>query len=74
MGEGVELSLRVLLHAAQRDLGWNKREMNWFAENLETAAALARAGYDSRLVVGDGAHSPNHGGVLLPDALRWLWR
>lgn len=65
--------LRVFLHAAHRDLNWNAREHNWFAENLETAAALARAGYDFRLVVGDGGHSPNHGGVLLPDAMRWLW-
>lgn len=65
--------MRVLLHAAHRDLGWNAADRNWFAENIETAAALARAGYDFRLVVGDGGHSPNHGGVLLPDALRWLW-
>jgi len=65
--------LRILLQAAHRDLNWNEPELNWFAENLETAAALARAGYDFRLVVGDGGHSPNHGGVLLPDALRWLW-
>lgn len=65
--------MRILLHAAHRDLGWSSPEHNWFAENLETAAALARAGYDFRLVVGDGGHSPNHGGVLLPDALRWLW-
>lgn len=64
---------RIFLHAAHRDLNWNERDDNWFAENLETAAALARSGYDFRLVVGDGAHSPNHGGVLLPDALRWLW-
>jgi enterochelin esterase-like enzyme len=66
-------SLRVFLHVAHRDLHWNERERNWFAENLDTASALARAGYDFRLVVGDGGHSPNHGGVLLPDALRWLW-
>lgn len=65
---------RIFLHAAHRDLNWNQREDNWFAENLETAAALARAGYDFRLVVGDGGHSPNHGGTLLPDAMRWLWR
>ncbi|MCR2814705.1 alpha/beta hydrolase [Microbacterium jiangjiandongii] len=64
---------RIFLHAAHRDLNWNAPQDNWFAENLETAAALARAGYDFRLVVGDGGHSPNHGGVLLPDALRWLW-
>jgi enterochelin esterase family protein len=30
--------------------------------------------YDFRLVLGDGGHDGNHGGVLLPDALRWLWR
>ncbi|SDH35081.1 enterochelin esterase [Leifsonia sp. 98AMF] len=65
---------RILLHAAHRDLGWNQRTGNWFAENLRTAAALAEAGYDMRLVLGDGGHSANHGGVLLPDALRWLWR
>lgn len=65
--------MRVLLHAAHRDINWNGPEHNWFAENLETAAALARAGYDFRLVLGDGGHSPKHGGVLLPDALRWLW-
>ncbi|SFR42734.1 enterochelin esterase [Microbacterium azadirachtae] len=66
--------LRVFLHAAHRDLHWNEPEENWFAESLETAAALLRRGYDLRLVVGDGGHSPNHGGVLLPDALSWLWR
>jgi len=44
------------------------------AHNLRVAAALAEAGYDVRLVLGDGGHSPNHGGVLLPDALRWLYR
>lgn len=66
-------SARLFLHAAHRDLNWNSADDNWFAENLETAAALARAGYDFRVVVGDGGHSPNHGGVLLPDALRWLW-
>lgn len=67
-------SPRVFMHAAHRDLGWNDRDDNWFAENLETAAALTRAGHDLRLVVGDGGHDPNHGGVLLPDALRWTWR
>jgi enterochelin esterase-like enzyme len=33
--------------------------------------------YDFRLVLGDGAHSPdpgNHGATILPDALRWLLR
>lgn len=66
--------LRVFLHAAHRDLNWNQPARNWFVENLTTAAALASAGYDMRLVVGDGGHNLNHGGVILPDALRWLWR
>lgn len=66
--------LRIFLQAGHRDLGWNEPESNWLANNLRVAAALAEAGYDFRLVVGDGGHSMNHGGVLLPDALRWLWR
>jgi enterochelin esterase family protein len=66
--------LRILLHVGHRDLGWDEQEDNWLAENLLVAAALFRACYDARLVLGDGAHSSNHPGVLLPDALRWLWR
>ena len=41
---------------------------------FDARAALARKGYDFRLVLGDAGHSPRHGGVLLPDALRWVWR
>jgi enterochelin esterase family protein len=25
-------------------------------------------------VFGDGAHTGRHGGAILPDSLRWLWR
>ena len=63
--------LRVFMQAGHRDLNWNAPTRNWLAENLRVGAALAEAGYDVRLVLGDGGHSPNHGGVLLPDALRW---
>jgi enterochelin esterase family protein len=66
--------LRVFLQAGTRDLGWDQPEFNWFSSNLRVAAALAERGYDLRLVVGDGGHDPNHGGAILPDALRWLWR
>jgi hypothetical protein len=66
--------LRIFLQAGHRDLGWDKPKGNWLANNLRVAAALAEAGYDFRLVFGDGGHNPNHGGVLLPGALRWLWR
>lgn len=65
--------LRIFMQAGHRDLHWNEPERNWLASNLHVAAALAEAGYDFRLVLGDGGHSPNHAGVLLPDALRWLF-
>lgn len=66
--------LRVFLQAVTRDLNWNAPQFNWFSENLQVAAALAERGYDFRFVLGDGAHNGNHDGVILPDALRWLWR
>jgi enterochelin esterase-like enzyme len=66
--------LRVFLQAATRDLNWDAADLNWFSANLRVAAALAERGYDFRLVLGDGGHNPNHGGAVLPDALRWLWR
>lgn len=66
--------LRIFLQENHRDLGWNEPEGNWLAENLRSAAALAEAGYDFRFVLGEGGHTGNQGGVLLPDALRWLWR
>jgi enterochelin esterase-like enzyme len=66
--------LRVFLQAATRDANWDAAEFNWFSANLRVAAALAERGYDFRLVLGDGGHDMNHGGAILPDALRWLWR
>jgi len=51
---------------------WNASSV--FPANLRVAAALAERGYDFRLVLGDGGHDGNHDGVILPDALRWLWR
>ena len=36
------------------------------------AAPVVR--YDVKHEWGDGAHSDQHGGVLLPDILRWVWR
>jgi enterochelin esterase-like enzyme len=66
--------LRIFMQAGHRDLGWNEPEDNWLSNNLRVAVALAEADYDFRLVLGDGGHNPNHGGVLLPDALRWVFR
>jgi len=42
--------------------------------NQDMIAALDPAGYDAKLVVGTEGHYSKHGGPLLPDALRWVWR
>ena len=42
--------------------------------NQDMIAALDAAGYDAKLVVGSEGHNMKHGGPLLPDALRWVWR
>jgi sugar lactone lactonase YvrE/enterochelin esterase-like enzyme len=42
--------------------------------NQDMIAALDTAGYDAKLVVGSEGHNMKHGGPLLPDALRWVWR
>jgi enterochelin esterase-like enzyme len=68
--------LRIFLQTVTRDLNWNRPAVthNFLSETLQVAAALAEGGYDFRFVLGDGGHDGNHDGVILPDALRWLWR
>lgn len=64
--------LRVFLQDGVNDL--NNLHGDWPLANREMSSALTFAGYDSKFVLGDGSHSGKHGGVILPDALRWLWR
>jgi enterochelin esterase family protein len=35
---------------------------------------LTKKGYDVNYVWGIGGHSSRHGGAILPDMMRWLWR
>jgi enterochelin esterase-like enzyme len=64
--------IRVFLQDGSNDL--DNQFGNWPLANQEMAAALKFRGYDYRFEFGDGAHTHKHGGALLPDALRWLWR
>lgn len=64
--------LRVFLQEGTNDL--DNLHGNWPLANRDMAAALKFAGYDHRVVFGDGGHSGRHGGAILPDTLRWLWR
>jgi enterochelin esterase-like enzyme len=47
---------------------------SWPLGNMQMEAALKFAKYDYRYVWGHGGHSGKHGGALLPETLRWLWR
>lgn len=64
--------LRVFLQGGSGDL--DNEHGNWPLANQEMAAALKFAGYDYRFEYGTGAHNGIHGGAILPDSLRWLWR
>jgi len=64
--------IRVYLQEGSNDL--DNLHGNWPLANQEMAAALKFAKYDYEFVLGDGAHSGKHGGAILPESLRWLWR
>jgi gluconolactonase len=46
----------------------------WFLANQEVHGSLEYSGYDAKFVIGTEGHSGRHGGSILPEALRWLWR
>lgn len=64
--------IRVFLQDGSNDL--NNLHGDWPLANQAMASALRFMGYDHRFVLGDGSHNGRHGGAILPDALRWLWR
>jgi enterochelin esterase family protein len=64
--------IRVFLQGGSGDL--DNRHGHWPLANQQMAAAFKFAGYDYRFEFGEGGHSGRHGGAILPDSLRWLWR
>jgi enterochelin esterase family protein len=64
--------IRVFLQDGSHDL--DNAHGNWWLSNQQMAKALAFAKYDYKFVGGEGGHNGNHGGAILPDSLRWLWR
>jgi enterochelin esterase family protein len=76
--------IRIFLQDGSNDL--NNEHGNWFLANQQMLSALqwANANADRRNVTGpryqinhvwgEGPHSDNHGGAILPDILRWLWK
>jgi enterochelin esterase-like enzyme len=64
--------IRVFLQDGSNDL--DNQAGNWYLANLQMEAALKFKKYDHKTVWGDGKHSGIHGGAILPDSMRWLWR
>lgn len=64
--------IRIYMQEGSNDL--DNLHGNWPLANQELAAALKFAKYDYEFVMGDGAHTAKHGGAILPESLRWLWR
>jgi enterochelin esterase-like enzyme len=64
--------IRVFLQDGSGDL--DNQHGNWPLANQQMALALKFAKYDYKFEFGDGGHNGKHGGAILPDSLRWLWR
>jgi enterochelin esterase-like enzyme len=47
---------------------------DWFLQNVRLMQALSEKGYDLNYSWGIGRHSQKHGGAILPEMMRWLWR
>jgi enterochelin esterase family protein len=64
--------LKVFLQDGKNDL--DNQFGNWPLANQDMAASLKFAGYNYQFVLGEGTHNGKHGGAMLPDTLRWLWK
>ncbi len=64
--------IRAFLQGGENDL--DNAHGNWWLANLQMDKALAYSKYDYKFVGGKGGHNGKHGGAILPESLRWLWR
>ncbi len=64
--------IRVFLQDGANDL--DNANGNWPLGNQQMALALKFKKYDYQFVFGEGGHNGKHGGAIMPDSLRWLWR
>lgn len=64
--------LRIFMQDGSCDL--DNEHGNWPLGNKQMYAALKFRQYDVNFSYGEGGHNGNHGGAILPDSLRWLWR
>ncbi|MEZ5394248.1 MAG: hypothetical protein R2724_15630 [Bryobacterales bacterium] len=78
--ESPKKPLRVFLQDGRNDNRGRRGDgeynpaYDWFYNNVRLAKELTAKGYDVNYVWGIGRHSSKHGGSILPDMMRWLWR
>ena len=78
--ESPKKPLRIFLQDGRNDNRGRRRtgaydeKRDWFYQNVRMAKELTAKGYDVNYVWGIGRHSSKHGGAILPDMMRWLWR
>ena len=75
--------IRIYLQDGAQDL--SNEHGNWFLANQQMLSAFEFANakadkdgtlgarYEVRHNWGDGAHSDQHGGALMPEILKWIW-
>ncbi len=64
--------IRIFLQDGENDI--TNQFGSWFEQNQKMVAALQEKDYDMVHVFGKGGHSDDHGGAMLPQMLRWIWR
>lgn len=64
--------IRIFLQDGSNDL--DNLHGHWPLANQCMAAAFKFMKYDYRFEYGDGGHNGRHGGAIMPESLRWLWR
>lgn len=64
--------IRIFLQDGEKDV--ENKFGHWPLANKQLFASLKYMGYDAKIEWGEGAHNSKHGGSILPDAMRWLWR
>ena len=67
--------IRIFLQDGVNDLRSPQNlERDWHIQNQKMVAAFKAKGYDMAHVFGEGGHSDDHGGAMLPEMLKWIWR
>ena len=80
VAESEKKPIRVFFQDGRNDNRGQRRGGNydqtrdWFYQNVRLADSADQEGLRRELLVGNRRHGQKHGGSILPDMMRWLWR